>query len=217
MDEIEKWNVGILIYKDVDVLDLGGPFEVFSRTRLVPGMESRESQESAPFNVFTVAKTSAPVPLTGDLEVVPNYTFETAPRIDLLVVIGGLGATTTMKDEETLEWIRRTSGEARQTTSVCTGALLLTEAGLLHGHRATTHWAAFDLLASLDSSLRVDREARVVDDQGIICSAGIAAGIDMSFYVVEQLFGKEVADETADFIVYRRNPMTAETVSGSPT
>ena len=210
MREDEKWNVGILIYENVDVLDLGGPFEVFSRTRLVPGMESRESQDSAPFNVFTVAKTSAPVSLTGDLKVVPNYSFDDAPRIDLLVVIGGLGATKTMRDEETIDWIRRASADARKTSSVCTGALLLTEAGLMHGHRATTHWAAFDLLASLDASLRVDRDARVVDDQGIVNSAGIAAGIDMALYVVEQLFGKEVADETADFIVYRRNPITAE-------
>ena len=204
MNEVEKRNVGILIYEEVDVIDLAGPFEVFSRTRLVPGHESRMSQESAPYDVFTVAKTSDPVALTGGLPVTPTYTFENAPKIDLLVVLGGPGATTTIKDDTTIEWVRQASAEAGQTTSVCTGALLLAVAGLLHEHRATCHWAAFDLLASLDSTLEVDRESRVVDDKGIICSAGIAAGIDMSLYVVEQSFGKEVADETAQYLVYQR-------------
>ena len=211
MNTISRWNVGILIFDGVEVLDFAGPFEVFSRTRLVPGVEARRSDDSAPFHVFTVAKSQAPVSATGGLRVIPHHRFEDAPRIDLLVVPGGFGTRALLDDVETLEWIRRVARAARQVTSVCTGSLLLAKAGLLEGRRATTHWAALDLLESLASGTTVERELRVVDD-GVISSAGVASGIDMAFYVVERLFGREVADETAHYIEYRRaiSPVAGE-------
>ena len=199
---MDKWNVGILIFDGVEVLDFAGPFEVFSRTRLTPGAESRRSEESAPFRVFTVAKCHAPITTTGGLTVIPHYGFADAPKIDLLVVPGGWGTRPLFNDPETLDWIRRTASGARQVTSVCTGSLLLAKAGLLTGRRATTHWNALDLLAALDVG-KVEPELRVVDD-GIITSAGVASGIDMAFYVVERLHGAEVADETAHYIEHRR-------------
>jgi transcriptional regulator GlxA family with amidase domain len=200
---MERLHVGILIFDGVEVLDFAGPFEVFSRTRLTPGVESRRSDESAPFQVFTVARTADPVVATGGLTVVPHHGFADAPRIDLLVVPGGFGTRPLLHDEEVLDWIRRTAAAARQVTSVCTGALLLAKAGLLQGRRATTHWASLDLLDSLNAGVEVERRSRVVDD-GVITSAGVASGIDMSFYIVETLFGREVADETARYIEYRR-------------
>ena len=200
---MDQWNAGILIFEGVEILDFAGPFEVFSRTRLVPGAASRRSEESAPFNVFTVAKSRAPIQTTGNLEVVPRHGFADAPRIDLLLVPGGWGTRPLLDDRETLEWIRGAAATARRTTSVCTGSLLLAKIGLLAGRRATTHWAALDLLESLDAGVKVERALRVVDD-GIISSAGVASGIDMAFYVVETLFGKAVADETAHYIEYRR-------------
>jgi transcriptional regulator GlxA family with amidase domain len=198
-----KTQVGILIFENVEVLDFAGPFEVFSRTRTVPGPESRCSDDSAPFQVFTVAKTREPVAATGGLVVVPAFGFADAPRIDLLVVPGGFGTRPLLQDEETLEWIRSTAAAAQRVTSVCTGALLLGKLGLLDGKRATTHWAALDLLESVAPAARVDREQRVIDD-GIITSAGVASGIDMAFYIVESLCGQAVADETARYIEYRR-------------
>lgn len=200
---MEKWSVGILVFDGVEVLDFAGPFEVFSRTRLSPGIQSRRSEETAPFEVFTVARTRAVVRATGGLEVVPRYGFDDSPRIDLLVVPGGFGTRTLIDDADTLEWIRRAAAGARKVASVCTGSLLLARAGLLEGRRATTHWGALDLLESLGTGVRVDRESRVVED-GIITSAGVAAGIDMSFHIVETLFGRDVADETARYIEYRR-------------
>ena len=200
---MERISVGILIFPLVEVLDFAGPFEVFSRTRLDPGVESRRSEESAPFRVFTVAKSREPVNATGGLVVVPGHGFADAPRIDLLVVPGGFGTRALLHDEETLDWIRRTAAGARQVTSVCTGSLLLAQAGLLQGRRATTHWAALDLLESLNVGVTVERDQRVVDDD-VITSAGVASGIDMAFYLVESLFGREVADETAKYIEYRR-------------
>jgi transcriptional regulator GlxA family with amidase domain len=203
---MDRWNVGILIFENVEVLDFAGPFEVFSRTRLEPGVESRRTDESAPFNVFTVARTKDEVVATGGLRVRPAYGFAEAPRIDLLVVPGGFGTRALLEDGETLDWIRRTAAASRQATSVCTGSLLYAKAGLLKGRRATTHWGALDLLETLDAGVKVERALRVVDD-GIISSAGVASGIDMAFYVVERLHGKAVADETAHYIEYRREPV----------
>ena len=200
---MSRQNVGILIFDNVEVLDFAGPFEVFSRTRTVPGPESRRSEDSAPFHVFTVAKSKDPVSATGGLVVIPRHDFADAPRIDLLVVPGGFGTRPLLNDEETLDWIRRTAAASQQVTSVCTGALLLGKAGLLEGKRATTHWAALDLLESLGTGASVERELRVVDD-GIVTSAGVAAGIDMAFYMVERLCGRDVADETARYIEYGR-------------
>jgi len=201
---VEKWNVGILIFDEVEVLDFAGPYEVFSRTRLVPGVDSRRSEESAPFRVFTVAKSREPVAAIGGLRVLPDFAFADAPKIDLLVVPGGFGTRPLLRDADTLDWIRRVAADARKVTSVCTGSLLLTKAGMLKGRRATTHWGALDLVESLDPAMKVERDLRIVDD-GIISSAGVASGIDMSLYVVESLFGREVADETAHFMEYRRS------------
>jgi transcriptional regulator GlxA family with amidase domain len=198
---MDKRNVGILIFDGVEVLDFAGPYEVFSRTRLVPGPESRRSDDSAPFRVFTVARTRQAVRATGGLGVLPDHDFADAPPIDLLVVPGGFGTRPLLEDADTLEWIRRRSSAARQVVSVCTGSLLLAKAGLLAGRRATTHFNALDLLGSLDPTVTVERGVRFVED-GIVTSAGVAAGIDMSFHVVAKLCGRAVAEETARYIEY---------------
>ena len=205
------WSVGILIFDQVEVLDFAGPFEVFSRTRVDPSREALRTDEGAPFRPFTVAKTADPVIATGGLRVLPRHSFADAPRIDLLVVPGGFGTRPLLQDEETLDWVRGVAAAARRVTSVCTGSMVLAKAGLLAGRRATTHWAALDELAALGGGVTVVRDARWVDD-GIVSSAGVAAGIDMAFYVVEKLLGKEVADRTARYIDY---PRGAAVASGS--
>jgi transcriptional regulator GlxA family with amidase domain len=198
---MDKRNAGIVIFDGVEVLDFAGPYEVLSRTRLVPGAESRRSDDSAPFRVFTVAKSREVVKATGGLGVLPDHDFAGAPPIDLLVVPGGFGTRPLLDDRETLDWIRRRAAEARQVASVCTGALLLAKAGLLARRHATTHWNALDLLASLDPTVTVERGVRFVED-GIVSSAGVAAGIDMTFHLVATLCGQVVAEETARYIEY---------------
>jgi len=200
---MDKWNVAILIFDGVEVLDFAGPFEVLSRTRLVPGTESRRSDDSAPFHVVTVAKALDPITATGGLVVVPRHCFADCPHVDLLVVPGGFGTRPLLQDAETIDWIRRTAAAAQKTASVCTGSLLLARAGLLDNRRATTHWGAFGLLGTLGQKITVDREARFVDD-GVMTSAGVASGMDLAFHVVETLLGRDVADETARYIEYER-------------
>ena len=201
---MDQLGVGILLFDGVEVLDFAGPFEVFSRTRMTPGAESRRSEETAPFRVFTVAATLDPVRATGDLRVLPHFDFASAPAPDVLVIPGGFGTRALLEDAPTLDWIRRCAATALHTTSVCTGALLLARAGLLAGRHATTHWAALDLLARIDPTVAVEPDARVVTDK-IVTSAGVAAGIDMAFAMVEAICGPEVADETAKYIEYPRD------------
>ena len=208
-----RTSVGILIFDGVEVLDFAGPFEVFSRTRTVPGTESRRTEESAPFEVFTVARTAAPVAATGGLIVTPTYAFEAAPPIDLLVVPGGFGTRALLEDPETLAWVTSRSADATLTTSVCTGALVLAKVGLLEHRRATTHHAALELLASLDPTIHIEPNVRYVDDR-IVSSAGVSAGIDMAFHVVERMCGRVVAEETAAYMEYRRGPGNGDRGSG---
>lgn len=195
-------NAGIFVFNEVEVLDFAGPFEVFSRTRTEPGVQSRRSNAGAPFNVYTVGKTKAPLVATGGLQIVPKFDFADCPHIDLLVVPGGWGTRTLLNDEDTVAWIKRTASNAQKVTSVCTGALLLAKAGLLRGKKATTHWGASDALRSVDPTIEVTRERFV--DQGIITSAGISAGIDMALYVVEQLLGAQISTDTAAYMEYCR-------------
>ena len=200
---MKRHSVGILIFDDVEVLDFAGPFEVFSRTRLVPGADSRRTDDSAPFDVFTVARTRDVVTAIGGLKIVPDYAWTHAPLIDILVVPGGFGTRALLKDEPTIDWIREAAASAAHVTSVCTGALLLGKAGLLSGRRAKTDWAGLDLLASSDATIQVERGLRDVTDV-VVTSAGVSAGIDMAFSVVERLCGRTVADETARYIEYPR-------------
>ena len=196
-------NVNILLFDQIEVLDFAGPFEVFSRTRLEPGIESRRSDENAPYRVRTVAVTAEPIRATGGLTVVPDCALDQAPDAEVLIVPGGFGTRALLDDARVLDWIRSAAGNTPTVASVCTGALLLAAAGLLTDKRATTHWGALDALAELDPSIRVQRDQRVVFD-GIVTSAGVAAGIDMAFALVQMACGREVADETADYIEYAR-------------
>ncbi|MEM7357087.1 MAG: DJ-1/PfpI family protein [Acidobacteriota bacterium] len=197
-----KRNVGILIFPNVEVLDFAGPYEVFSRVvtaDVPPPAQPSEDDDHVPFRVFTVAQTTEPVLAIGGLRVIPEYSFTDAPPIDVLVVPGGYGTRPLLEDPAMLDWVHNAAEGAETVTSVCTGALLYAKLGLLAGRRATTHWGALDLLAGLDPTIQVDRESRWVDD-GIVTSAGVAAGIDMALYVVESLCGAETAERTARYI-----------------
>ncbi len=210
----ERIRVGIVIFDDVEVLDFAGPFEVFSRTRTEPGPASRRSEASAPFEVFTVARSREPVSAVGGLRVTPHYAFADAPSIDLLVVPGGFGTRALLEDQATLDFLRLRAASARLVSSVCTGALLLARIGALDGRRATTHHGALDLLAEVGGGrVEVARGSRYVDDVAIT-SAGVAAGIDMAFYLVEKFCGRVVADETARYIEHPRRGADGRILDG---
>jgi len=204
---MNKINVAILIFNEVEVLDFSGPYEVFSRTRTIKGSDSRKNTDSAPFNPFTIAMDKNLIVATGGLKVIPDYSLDNSPKIDILVIPGGYGTRPLLNNENLLNWIIKISKEVNIVSSICTGALLLAKSGLLDGKRATTHWGAIEALKSISNSINVITNRRIVDD-GIITSAGVSSGIDMSFEIVSKLFGEEVASDTAKYIEFHRSKTT---------
>lgn len=196
---MERKRIGIIIFDEVEVLDFCGPFEVFSVTRLD---EARRRDEPSPFDVLLVAEFNRTVTATGGMKVVPDFTFENCPPLDILVVPGGWGTRREMKNNAMLSFVVSRAAQVETLASVCTGSLILGNAGLLDGLRATTHWRSLDLMRELFSKVMVDSESHVVDQGRIITSAGISAGIDMALQVVARYCGETVARSTAKHMEY---------------
>jgi transcriptional regulator GlxA family with amidase domain len=196
---MERKCVGIVLFEDIEVLDFCGPFEVFAATRL---NEANRREEPSPFAVWLIAEDNAPVVTAGGMKVVPNHTFTSCPKLDILVVPGGWGTRRELNNPALLEWLRRRAPEVETLTSVCTGALLLAAAGLLDGRRATTHWRSLDWLRESFPAVTVDYDQHVVEDGPVLTSAGISAGIDLALKVVERYCGEAVARATARHMEY---------------
>lgn len=196
-------RVGILLFPEVEVLDFAGPFEVFSvAARITP---PRCAGAPPVFDVATVAASSAPVVARHGLVVQPRHDFATAPDFDLLVVPGGVVAQP-LGDAATLAWVRRASDRAPVTASVCTGAFVLAEVGLLEGRRVTTHWEDVADLAARHPNLTVVEDVPFVDEGAIVTSAGISAGIAMSLHLVGRILGEAAARTTARQMQYDWRP-----------
>ncbi|HEU5382806.1 MAG TPA: DJ-1/PfpI family protein [Ktedonobacteraceae bacterium] len=193
-------TVGILIFDEVEVLDFCGPFEVFSVAR--PVEPEKQGDEHCLFRVVTIAERDQIVTCRGGLLVQPHATIEQHPPLDILVVPGGQGTRRERHNARVLDWIGQQDQQTQLTTSVCTGAFLLAERGLLNGRRATTHWASIAWMRETYPALEMLADQRVVDEGHIITSAGVSAGIDMSLHVVERLYGAEVARWTARRMEY---------------
>jgi transcriptional regulator GlxA family with amidase domain len=125
---MERKRVGIVLFENVEVLDFCGPFEVFSATRL---NEQRRREESSPFEVLLVSEKNVPIVTTGGMKVIPDHTFETCPKLDILVVPGGWGTRKELNNKVMLDWLRACAPEVETLTAVCTGSMLLGFAGLL--------------------------------------------------------------------------------------
>ena len=196
---MERKRVGIVLFENIEVLDFCGPFEVFSVTRL---NEEKRREEPSPFEVLLVAERLDPVTTTGNMKVIPHYTFENCPRLDILVVPGGWGTRKELNNPVMLDWLRARAAEVETLTSVCTGSMLLGFAGLLDGLHATTHWRSLDWMRDSFPSVTVEYEKHVVEDGRVVTSAGISAGIDMALKVVARYFGKDIAQATARHMEY---------------
>ena len=192
-------TVGILIFDDVEVLDFCGPFEVLSVTRLD---ESKRMEEPSPFRVLLIAERDKPVVTTGKMRVLPDHTLENCPPLDILVIPGGWGTRRELSNAKLLEWIKRRATQVKTLSSVCTGSMLLGEAHLLDGLRATTHWAFLDFMRERFPHVRVESRYHWVEEGNVITSAGISAGIDMALRVVARYFGETVARNTAQRMEY---------------
>ncbi|KUJ75211.1 AraC family transcriptional regulator [Thiomicrospira sp. XS5] len=196
---MKRKRVGIVIFDDVEVLDFCGPFEVFSVTRVD---EDRRFEDVSPFELHLIAQSPDPVTTTGGMKVIPDCTFEQAPPLDILVVPGGMGTRQEMHNKTLLTFVRDAAASVETLASVCTGALVLGNAGLLDGLSATTHWRSLDWMQSLFPNVTVDKQSHVVKHGHIITSAGISAGIDMALQKVAMQFGEDVARASARHMEY---------------
>ena len=196
---MQRKQVGIVIFDDVEVLDFCGPFEVFSAARL---NEEKRREEPSPFEVLLVAERSGPISASGGLQVIPQHSFQTCPRLDILVVPGGWGTRRELKNPAMLDWLRPRAAEAETLASVCTGSMLLGFAGLLDGRHATTHWKSLDWMRDSFPSVAVEYDQHVVEDGRVLTSAGISAGIDMALKAVARYCGEPVARATAKHMEY---------------
>jgi transcriptional regulator GlxA family with amidase domain len=191
-------NFAIILFPDMEELDFAGPLEVF-------GMASKVMYKD--WRVYTVAQERVVKGAIG-LSVNVDYTFDDAPRADVIIVPGGQGTRPGMENEALINYIKRSGAEAEYVTSVCTGAFLLHRAGFLQGRRATTYWAQRQALADRGGVEVV--EERWVHDGNVITAAGVSAGIDMALYLVGVLKGREEARRLQKAIEYDPAPPYAE-------
>lgn len=191
-------RIGIYVFDGAEELDWVGPWEVLAAwSHLFPddGVE-----------VFTVARERREVRCAKGLRVVTDYTWADAPVMDVVVYPGGRGTRDHLGDDTVRDWVRGLSESATLMTSVCTGSLVLADAGLLDGRPATTHWGSLEHLGALGRDVEVRPDDRFVDDGPIITAAGVSAGIDMALYLVARLHSAERAKEVRRYIQYDPDP-----------
>ena len=188
-------NVGILIFDEVELLDMAGPYEVFTTAARMQA-RSQPPGTSALFSVTTLARRRGPVRARAGLLLQPDHTLTDHAPLDCAIVPGGV-VDAELAQPELMAWVAGQTRTARILASVCTGALLLAQAGVLDGLDATTHWEDLDALRALRPAVRVQSGVRWVDQGAIVTSAGISAGIDMSLHLVGRLHSRDLAVRTA--------------------
>lgn len=184
-------TIGVLLFPEVEELDFAGPFEVLSYVnKLIP----------ASVEINIIAESLEPVKCFNGLRVLPDKTTVECPQLDILVVPGGQGRKPAAKNPVLLEFIKRQHEGTLYTCSVCTGAFLLAEAGLLSGKQANTYHTAFAELAAFPDVTVINQ--KVVQDGKVITGGGVSSGLELGFHVLQLLFGRLIAREVARRIEY---------------
>jgi transcriptional regulator GlxA family with amidase domain len=188
-------SVAVLIFEGVELLDFAGPAEVFA-----------VADYGRSFKVFTVSHETKPIRTMGGIRVTPDYAFEQAPQADILVIPGGKMSNA---GPAAKTWIKEAAEDSEVVMSVCMGAFLLAESGLLEDIEATTHRWGIAGLRRAAPKCKVVSGKRFVDSGRVVTTAGVTAGIDGALHLVERFYGKEAADWTAnEWMEYRRPTQT---------
>ncbi|HVP28079.1 MAG TPA: DJ-1/PfpI family protein [Myxococcota bacterium] len=188
-------TIGILIFDDAEELDFVGPWEVLTAMCASAGGG----------RTVTIAERSGAVRCAKGLRVLPDHTFADAPALDVVLVPGGQGTRREVSNPVLIDWLRKVGAQATWVTSVCTGALLLHEAGFARGKRVTTHWAFVPQLRERGDVTVLDGP-RYVRDGNLVTAAGVSAGIDMALWLVGQLHDPETARKVQRYIQYEPAP-----------
>jgi transcriptional regulator GlxA family with amidase domain len=195
----------IVAFADVQSLDVTGPLEVFAGAQQ---LIQATGSNARGYEVTVASPDGEPLRTSSGLALIPDADLHHAPKpIDTLIVAGGQGSRRAACDEALIEWLVGAAAGARRTASVCTGAFLLAQAGLLDGRRATTHWFSAEELARRHPAVRVDAEPIFLRDGDIWTSAGVTAGMDLALALVEEDLDREVALTIARHLVlFLRRP-----------
>lgn len=189
-------NVGIFIFNDVELLDFAGPYEVFS--------VASEMHDYKYFSVFTISENGDMIKTVNGLKVQPDYSFDTHPNMDILLIPGGVGSRKLIKNARVLDWVKKNYLRTEVTCSVCSGALVLGKLGLLDNLISTTHHQVIDLLKEIAPLTNIDIGKRYIDNGKIMTSAGISAGIDLALHIVNKIYGIEAEQKTIEHMEYRK-------------
>ena len=226
-------TTGILLFDDVEELDFAGPWEVFTAAAMIETSDAETASRRArgepelsaaaaasqvsrdrsrwASRVVTLAESERPVRCAKGMRVVPDHGFADAPALDVVVVPGGWGTRREVGNPTLIEWLRKVGAECRWVTSVCTGALLLHEAGFAKGKRVTTHWGFVEQLRQR-GDVTVLEQVRYVRDGNLVTAAGVSAGIDMALWLVGQLHDPAFARRVQQYIEYHPAPPYAAEV-----
>lgn len=183
-------TVGVLLFPQVEELDFVGPFEILSYINKIRPESTK---------VLLIAESAEPVKAFNGMKIIPDVTMANCPQLDILVAPGGKGRYAAMKNTAIKEFIQQQAQKAKYITSVCTGAFLLAEAGLLKNKKATTYHTAFAELAAYSVDVLPQK---VVRENNIITAAGVSSGIELGLYILREEFGAAVAQKAADNIEY---------------
>ncbi|HEX6424029.1 MAG TPA: DJ-1/PfpI family protein [Acidimicrobiales bacterium] len=195
-------RIGLLLFEDVDLLDVGGPYEVFLTASRVVDRDGGEP----PFEVVTLTPDGEPVTAYGGLGLQPQAAVADSGPLDVVVVPGTIDVDAAVGDERLLAAVGALAGASDLTASVCTGAFLLAAAGVLEGRPWTTHWEDVDLLAARLGEGGAVRDVRWVDDGDVVTAGGLSSGIAMALHLVDRLAGRALAERTARQIDYDWQP-----------
>jgi transcriptional regulator GlxA family with amidase domain len=202
-------SLGVALYKDFELLDVYGPLEMFGSL-------------AEDIRIITIAEAAGPVASTQGPETVASESFATAPKLDLLLVPGGIGTIGELGNQAYLDFLCERAPDAQVVMSVCSGSALLAKAGLLDGKRATSNKMFFNLATSQSDAVQWVESARWVSDGKMVTSSGVSAGIDMALAIIADLFGIERAEEVATLTEYQwhkdadSDPFVAYLNQGNP-
>lgn len=196
-------SVLILAFPRAQLLDVTGPLQVFASANEF----ARERGLAVPYAPRIVAAQAGAVQTSSGATLLADSLASVRRPTDTLIVAGGKGVYDASRDARLLGWLRRQAGKARRVASVCTGAFLLAEAGLLDGRRVVTHWRHCDELAGRYPQLRVEADPIFIRENNVWTSAGVTAGIDLALALLEEDLGREAAlDVARDLVVFLKRP-----------
>jgi len=207
-------RIGIVAFDGATLLDLTGPLDVFAMASL--NLQHAGIADALPYPMEVFARQPGLVSTTSGLKIHADSAYGTLrDDIDTLVIPGSPDVTRVLADPALLDWVRAMSTRVKRLVSVCTGAFLLAEAGLLDGRRATTHWAYCDRLAADYPAVTVEADRIFLRDGRIATSGGITSGIDLALSLIEEDWGREAALFTARFmVVFLKRPGGQSQFSG---